>query len=68
MSLKISVLSGTLEAMNQLLDKLNLALPALAMIAIGFLTGVIMRRIWAEWQLNSMHYQVSAPHHKKLEK
>ncbi len=31
--------------MNQLLDKLNLALPALAMIATGFLAGVIMERI-----------------------
>lgn len=31
--------------MKQLLDKLNLALPALAMIALGFLTGVVMERI-----------------------
>jgi small-conductance mechanosensitive channel len=45
MSLKISTLSGTFRGMNQLVDKLNLALPALAMIAIGFLAGVIMERI-----------------------
>jgi len=32
--------------MNQLLDKLNIALPALAMIAVGFLAGVIMERIF----------------------
>lgn len=45
MSLKISTLSGTFVLMEQLLEKLNLALPALAMIALGFLTGVIMERI-----------------------
>lgn len=31
--------------MNRLVDNLNLALPALAMIATGFLAGVIMERI-----------------------
>lgn len=31
--------------MNLFVDKLNLALPALAMIAVGFLVGVIMERI-----------------------
>ena len=45
MSLNISTLSGTFGTMKQLLDKLNLALPALAMIALAFLTGLIMERI-----------------------
>ena len=31
--------------MNRFVDQLNLALPALAMIAVGFLAGVIMERI-----------------------
>ena len=31
--------------MNQLLAKLNFTLPAFAMIAAGFLTGVVMERI-----------------------
>jgi len=31
--------------MNQLIEKLNIALPALAMIAVGFLAGVILEKV-----------------------